>query len=138
MIERGKIISVENQKALVELEENAACGGCGICKSSDGKRELTVELPQGKDFEPGQQIRIEISSAETLKGGFAIFIIPLIAFLIGAVLGDTIFSAAGVGLHGDIASIICGFLFLLIALAVASLIYRSDRKSRKLAPRVRT
>ena len=138
MIERGTIVEINNGSAIVDLVENASCKSCGICAGGKDKRRLSVELPVDKDFEPGQQIEIEISSAETLKGGLAVFILPLIGFMIGAFTGKSIFSALGIELESDVASMIAGFLLLIIILAAVLLIYRSDSKSKKLTPHVRT
>lgn len=138
MIERGTIVEINDGSAIVDLQENKSCESCGICSGGKDKKRLTVELPRGRDYQPGQSIEIEISTSETLKGGLALFILPLIAFMIGAFTGKSIFSAIGIELERDVASIIAGFTLLVIVLAVVAIIYRSDSKSRKLAPHVRS
>jgi sigma-E factor negative regulatory protein RseC len=138
MIEHGTIVEINNGSAIVDLQENESCKSCGICSGNSDKKRLTVELPLDRDYQPGQSIEIEISSAETLKGGLAVFILPLIAFMVGAFTGKSIFAALGIELDSDVASIIAGFALLVIVLAAVSIIYRSDSKSKKLTPHVRT
>ena len=136
MIEHGTITSVENGLAVIEIDENPQCENCRICTGSAGKKKMAVELPPNSTFAAGQQVEIEISSGQTLKGGFMVFIAPLIAYIIGALLGRKIFDAAGIEIEPNLAAIIFGFILSAIALAAATFMYRSEKRKQKLKPHI--
>ena len=137
MIEHGKIVNIEDNDAVVELVEHEECKNCKLCSNIGGKRQLKIELNPSDDFNIGQEVVIEISSGETLLGGFFIFILPLIAFIIGALIGPEITRLLDISFDPNLAAIICGLVLLAISLIVAAFIYRSEKKKKKLTPKMR-
>jgi len=137
MIERGKIVNIENDHATVEMAEGKECAGCRLCTGIGGKRQLKVALDQADLFKAGQVVEIEISSRETLLGGFFVFILPLIAFIIGAMHGPKIFKLFNISIGAELAAMSAGFLLLSVSLAAATALYRSKRKKQKLKTRIR-
>ena len=89
--EKGTIIRLEGDEAMVMLEGGKSCRGCGaakigLCRSGGSSMFLTVRssLP----VRPGDQVVVGID-ARTRRIGFLLaYVIPLAAFILGAVAGD--------------------------------------------------
>jgi positive regulator of sigma E activity len=134
--EKGKVISIHEGKALVMLTPSEKCAGCNLCSQLQpgGKMSLEVEAVEG--LNPGQEVTIEIDSREMLKGGWTVFILPLIAFIVGAVVAPEIVRVIGLKMPKDVASIILGGFLLGITFLGIYLRSRRPRARDKLAPRI--
>ena len=137
MIERGKIVHIEDNHVEVELTEHEQCESCKLCSTSGGKRRIKIGLDLSHDFKSGQEVVIEISSSETLLGGFFVYILPLMAFIAGAVLGPKIFMLLHLSSDQNLAAVITGFFMLILTLAAVTAVYRSEKKKVKLTPKIR-
>ncbi len=137
MIERGLIVNIENNRAVVELAQRKECASCKLCSGVGGKQQLKVELDKIDLFEVGQEVVVEISSSETLKGGFFVFILPLIAFIMGAWGGPKVFELLNISIGADLERMIAGFGLLSLSLVAVTLLYRSEKKKQKLKPRIK-
>ena len=97
--EKGTVIRLEGREALVMLESGKSCKGCGaakvgLCRSGGSSMFLTVRsfLP----VKPGDQVIVGID-AKTRRLGFLLaYVVPLIAFIGGAVAGDVLGGRLGI------------------------------------------
>ena len=136
MTEKGKVISIHEGKALVMLTPSEKCAGCNLCSQLQpgGKMSLEVEAVEG--LHPGQEVTIEIDSREMLKSGWTVFILPLIAFIVGVVAAPEIVRVIGLKIPNDLASIILGALLLGVAFLGIYLRSRHPGHGSNLAPRI--
>ncbi len=91
MLEEGVVISVHNGKATVEITKTAAesCARCGICISAgDVKKLLEVETIPG--LLAGNKVILRIDTPSTYSGIAFLFVLPLLAFFIGCILGEKV------------------------------------------------
>jgi positive regulator of sigma E activity len=136
LIEKGKVISIHEGKALVVLTPSEKCAGCNLCSQLQpgGKMSLEVEAVEG--LHAGQEVTIEINSREMLKSGWTVFILPLIAFIVGAVAAPEIVRVIGFKMTNDVASIILGGFLLVITFLGIYLHSRQTGHGSNLAPRI--
>ena len=137
MIEHGKIVNIEDGCAKVEIKEHEECKNCKLCSAIGKKRVLEVKLDSEQHFQIGQEVAVEINSKETLLGGFAVFIAPLIGFIVGATLGTRIFALLGLKIEDNLEALTAGLVFMGFTIIAAVIIYRSETKKNKLLPKLR-
>lgn len=78
----GRVISIDGDFVVVEMERNSACAKCGICHMGETKTlQLTVENSIGADI--GSRVLIEMEKSGVLKAGSIVYLIPLAALLLG-------------------------------------------------------
>jgi positive regulator of sigma E activity len=136
VIERGKVVSIHEGRALILLTPRRECSQCGLCSQlrPGGKMSLEVEAIEG--LHPGQEVTIEIDSREILKGGWTVFILPLIAFLLGAVAAPDLMRIIGLRVRSDVASILVGSLLLGATFLGIYLRSRNPKRREKLTPKI--
>lgn len=117
MREEGQVIRVEGDLAKVEIERKSACRACGLC-SLIGKNIMIAEVENSIGAKVGERVRIEIPSSVILKGAFLFYILPLVALILGLVLGVKITNLQTGGL-------ILGLVFLVLSFV---LIWRHNKK----------
>ncbi|MCK4904752.1 SoxR reducing system RseC family protein [bacterium] len=82
MIEIGKVIKIEENRAVVLLSASEHCDKCRICMLDDeGQRTLTADNDIGAKI--GNEVEIFISEGMISKLSFLVFILPIMTFLIG-------------------------------------------------------
>ena len=72
-----------------------------------------AENPLGAKL--GQRVRVEISSKEILKGAFLIYILPLLALILGMVLGITITDRLGFKESSQTVGLVLGLVFFVLS-----------------------
>jgi len=128
--ETGRIITIEEGRAVVMLEEGKSCRGCGaakigLCRS--GGRSMFLTARNAKMARLGDQVMIGID-AKTRRTAFLLaYVIPLIAFIAGALAGNIL----GLLLDLPFLDILGAFALLFIGGAVSVTKLKAlDRASR--------
>ena len=137
MIEQGLVVAVRLDSADIKIQKSEECKECNLCEGLGGERTLNVDVPRQVTLQIGQEVSVEISSGEMLKGGFMIFILPLLMFLVGAATGKPVLRVLFSDISADAAAVLTGSVLFVVSLAVAALIYRSENKKRKLKPQLK-
>ena len=91
--ETGKVITLEEDDAVVMLEGGTPCKGCGsakigLCKS--GGRSMFLKARNTISAKPGDQVMIGIDAKTRHLGFLLAYVIPLTAFIAGALAGNMI------------------------------------------------
>ncbi len=136
MTEKGKVISIHEGRALILLMPSEKCGECRLCSQLQPGGRMSLEVEAMEGLHPGQEVTIQIDSREMLKGGWTIFILPLIAFIVGAVAAPDLMHAVGMRLPGDLASILLGGFLLGLTFLGIYLRSRGPKYRKKLTPRI--
>jgi positive regulator of sigma E activity len=85
MIEIGKVLKIEEDKAEVALEASEHCRKCGVCMlDSHGQR--TLKVYNTAEAEVGDRVEVSIPKGVVSKCSYFIFIFPIISFLLGYLL----------------------------------------------------
>lgn len=78
----GRVVALKGTAAVIQLERNSACEKCGICHMGETKTmQLEVENSIGADV--GKRVLIEMDRVNVLKASTIVYIVPLMALLLG-------------------------------------------------------
>src|SRR5690554_3917983 len=78
----GRVIAIKDNRAVVELERNSTCAKCGVCHMGMTKTlQLEVENSIGADV--GKRVLINMEKGAVLRAGAIVYLIPLLALLLG-------------------------------------------------------
>lgn len=78
----GKIIAVEGENAVIQLERNSACAKCGICHMGETQTiQIAVENNIGAAV--GTRVLVKMDRGVVLRAGAIVYLIPLAALLLG-------------------------------------------------------
>lgn len=111
MEEEGRVIKIEGNLAQVEVERKSACRACGLC-SLRGKNTMMAEVENSIGARVGERVRIEIPSSLILKGALLFYILPLVALILGLVLGIKITNLQTGGLILGFSLFILSFILI--------------------------
>lgn len=82
--EQGVVIEISGNMAKVKSNRHGDCKNCGACPG-DNATVLEVQNPLGA--KPGQRVVFEIKEENMLKAAFVVYILPIIAILLGSMFG---------------------------------------------------
>lgn len=82
----GKVISINGEEATVTFERSSMCNHCKACGIKD---EKTMEACVLNDVnaKTGDSVVVEMDSRTIVKASFIAYVIPLVFFLLGLVVG---------------------------------------------------
>ena len=92
MIQIGRILSVKNGFAYMEVNRKGACGSaCATCESSacESKSEF-ISVPNELNAQEGDSVELFVNDNFVLHSIYKLYGIPLIAFLLAIGLGQFI------------------------------------------------
>lgn len=85
MKEKGKVIKVNGEKAVVLMENTAGrCEKCGLCKKISGRGPF-LEVKNSKGMKEGDKVEVEIKEDDLLNISIFIFGFPLAGFVLGII-----------------------------------------------------
>lgn len=133
--EQGKIEEINKQTAVVRIRKRSACAHCesrGSCSIS--KRDMVIEVPNDLKAGVGDEVEVSVPEGTLLKLSALIYLLPVIALLVGAFFGAMI----GETLHmnASLTAIILGGVFMAIAFYGLILYDRKKRKGNASYPRM--
>lgn len=106
MIEEvGRIVAREDGRVWIEAERRSACGGCSAAKGCGtqvlkgvfGRRPLRLPAEDRTEAQVGEQVRFGLREEALLRGSLAVYLLPLLALLGGALLGEALAPQWGLG-----------------------------------------
>ena len=90
--QEGIVLEVVGDMAKVKTSRHNDCENCGACP---GNSAMVLEALNPVGAKPGQRVAIEVQEVNMLKAAFIVYILPLIAVFIGAVLGGMLAQRLG-------------------------------------------
>jgi sigma-E factor negative regulatory protein RseC len=116
MEEEGIVIGVEGVTAVVRVVRKGACEHCtaGTCDMTEQGAEITALNPVGARV--GQRVRVVMHSTQYLKGSMIVYGLPVLALMVGAVVGKIYGPRLFPGLEPDLAAAIAGFGLMALSL----------------------
>ncbi len=108
----GRIIKIEQDKAIVEISRSSACGdNCHGCNESCSIAPLKIEVENSLNAKLGDYIELAMDTTTVMKLAFFVYIIPIFMMIIGVLLSLTILKRIGYTNY-EIISILIGILCL--------------------------
>lgn len=111
--EEGIIIEIiKGNIAKVKVGRHNECKNCGACP---GDSSVVIEAKNPIEAKLGQRIAFEMKETNMLMAAFVVYIVPLVAVVVGVFLGQTIakkfgFSILGFQIAGGIITFILSML----------------------------
>ncbi len=124
--EKGKIIDVQDDMALVEIQRKSVCHTCslnkgcgtGVISSMIGNKRFRFSVYNSINAAVGDNVTIGIEDDLLLKSSFAVYITPLLLMFIGAWSGTyvanlfTMASSEGISVIFGMLGLALGFVWL--------------------------
>ena len=114
--ETGTVVEIlEQSKAIVLCEKSSLCEHCATsaaCSIGDDDRHRLVTVHNTVHALVGDRVKIAASTDTFLKSSFVIYIVPLIALVLGAILGKFIGESLVTSIDPNMLSAIFGVFFL--------------------------
>jgi sigma-E factor negative regulatory protein RseC len=117
MIEEvGTVVELRGKHlAVVLCQKSNLCEHCptsGACHIGDNGRERLVEAHNPLGAAVGDRVRVAVSTRSFLQSSFLLYIVPLIALVVGAIIGRLIGARLQAGPDPELLSAIFGVFFL--------------------------
>lgn len=85
MREKGKIIDLKKDIAVVLMEEKEKCSSCGLCKKIIERKPI-IEAKNEINAKIGDNVEVEINEDTLFKISLFIYGIPIVGFITGIFL----------------------------------------------------
>ncbi|NPV79146.1 MAG: SoxR reducing system RseC family protein [Firmicutes bacterium] len=134
MQEMGRVVKVDGNIALVEIERRTACGRCQLCEV--GRRGASsIEAYNAARASVGDIVTVEMEGRNVLAAAFIAYMVPLIFMFVGFFVGDAIAPFAGLEANSQTLSAVLGVVFLVGSYGIVHL-YDKAISRRGTKPRV--
>lgn len=128
-VETGVVIEIDGKTAKVRASRHGNCKDCGLCL---GDSAITVEAQNPLAAEVGQSVDFELQEVNMLQTAFIVYIMPLIAALVGSVFGAYIGSKFGLSVI--LFEVGGGVIAFILSLIFIKLYDKSAKKNKKMQP----
>jgi len=88
LTERGCVISVKDDAAVVAMPMSKECESCGACLIAGEGREVVLLARNDAGAAEGDNVEVEISAGRVVAAAFIIYVIPLILTIVGFLVGN--------------------------------------------------
>lgn len=114
--EYGNVVELKGKMVAVVLcQKGSFCKNCASmqsCQVSDDNRSMLVEAHNIIGAAVGDRVRLVTSSRSFLQSSFMLYIVPLIALVIGAVAGHAVGERMAAGPDPNLLAALIGTAFL--------------------------
>jgi sigma-E factor negative regulatory protein RseC len=97
--EKAVVVSNRGEKAKVSIMRTSACDHCRACSVSSGGRPIHVWAKNPLNAKSGEVVEIELENSAFLSATFIAYTVPLIALLLGILIGYKLALTLGIGLY---------------------------------------
>jgi sigma-E factor negative regulatory protein RseC len=115
--EYGNVVELKGKMVAVVLcQKSSFCKNCASmqsCQVGDDNRSMLVEAHNVIGAEVGNKVRLVITSKSFLQSSFLLYIVPLIALIVGAVAGHLIGESMPAGPDPNLLAALIGTAFLI-------------------------
>ena len=118
MIEEvGTVVELKSKHtAVVMCQKSSLCENCatsGACAMGDDDKTRLIDVQNSLGATVGEQVRIATTTKSFLQSSFLLYIVPLIALVIGAIVGKLVGENLATGLDPNLLSAVFGVFFMI-------------------------
>jgi len=114
--ENGTVVELKGKStAVVMCQKSSLCEHCatsGSCMIGDNEHTRLIEVKNHLGAAVGDHVRIATTTKSFLQSSFLLYIVPLIALVIGAIAGKLVGDRLDTGLDTNLLSAIFGVFFM--------------------------
>lgn len=115
--ENGVVVELKGKTtAVVMCQKSSLCENCatsGSCMLGDDEHTRLVDVKNTIGAAVGDHVRIATSTKSFLQSSFLLYIVPLIALVLGAVAGKFVGDHVSTGLDTNLLSAVFGVFFMI-------------------------
>ena len=133
--ETGMVIQIKGEYAVVKTQRAAGCGACTekeTCHSMGGGREIEFTAINDANAGAGEQVVLDFKTSRMLKLSMLIYIFPILALVIGAVIGHN--WAISAGIDPSVGAAVPGFLAFFAAIGIILRLEKGAKHSDRYKP----
>jgi sigma-E factor negative regulatory protein RseC len=110
----GQVVGIDGDIAMVMVRRHDVCGKCGGCGAAiSGGGENYIEAQNIVNAEVGHTVKVTSDTGQVLKASFVVYIVPILALLVGILLGTEIGAVLGLLAREELVGLFFGVIFLL-------------------------
>lgn len=117
--EQGVVIETRSDIAFISTERGSECDSCGsksLCKPGEGEdMTMVVEAFNQVEAKVGERVVFTVGAATVLRAGMMLYLVPLLSFIAGVVVGQVFGSKLLPDTNIDLVSAVLGFVFVVIS-----------------------
>ncbi|MEW6665885.1 MAG: SoxR reducing system RseC family protein [Thermodesulfobacteriota bacterium] len=134
--ESGIVERVSLGRALVRIQKGGSCASCENRTSChiDSDRPLLIEVDNEVGAAVSNRVELSMPTASLLKLSFLVYMVPVLALVVGAILGAE--WAGALGVSSTSASLLTGGAALAVSFIFLKLLDRSMRRRPEYRPRL--
>ena len=140
IIERGKVVESMDGLAVVIVNRSSACEGCGAkgaCHTFGGGKDAKVSVENSVEAKAGDMVEIGIEEASLVTASFIVYIVPVIALLLGAGAGQYISGVSGcINISEGSGAAFGGLIAMILSLLLIRFLNPVFEKYRSMRPKI--
>lgn len=138
MEEQGVIIESRGPTVLIKTKRTSSCDGCTSKKScaTVGENEMVIEADNPVGAHVGDRVLYEVGAASVIKAGLLLYLVPVVSFIVGVVLGQSAGPRYFPQYNSDLVSGLMGVGFLVIAFVGLKIYSATAERRRSFRPHV--
>ncbi len=129
MTDIAKVIKVEGNKVIAEVQPSDNCGSCNACYGANQKTN-SLTLLNLINAKKNDLIIVEISESKSIQLSILVYIFPIIMMILGYFLGELLIQSKD---SDNPFAVGLSVVFLLISFLV---IYFIDKKNKGFSPQI--
>jgi sigma-E factor negative regulatory protein RseC len=122
MQEVGTVVELQGRHvAMVLCRKSTFCSGCaamGLCQVGDDGRSMLVEAHNVLGADVGDRVRVVSRPGQFLLASFLLYVVPLLALIVGAAVGEIVGAFYGLGIDPNLLAAILGIAFMVGAFVI--------------------
>jgi sigma-E factor negative regulatory protein RseC len=139
MEEEGLVVEEQGSTVLIRTQRSSSCDSCSSKKSCASIGETGDMLVEAENFvgvHVGDRVVYSVGTASLIKAGLLLYLVPVIGFIAGVVLGRPLQETYLTSYNADLVSGVLGVAFLAVAFLGLKLFGNFASKSPSYRPHV--
>lgn len=135
MRERAIVIEEHGDQAKIQIIRSSACAHCRGCSiGSLDKKKIHIWAKNPLKAKPGQTVEVELTETAFFQATILVYLIPLIAFILGLILGYRLTNPLKV--TQEIFALIIGLSFMSFSFVLNYLMNSKFEKSGRFVSKI--
>lgn len=111
MLEKGRVVALKGEVAVVQFMRTSACKNCGACLKA-GDSEMAVEVTNTLNAKVNDEVSVELPERNFFQAAFLMYGIPLAALLIALFVTSALTTSELTVIGVSVASAVLAFVLL--------------------------
>lgn len=138
MEENGIVIEDKGLTVMVRTQKKSSCDSCAtksLCQGI-GEDDMLIEAENSVGAKVGDHVVFSVKAGNILKAGVLLYLVPVLCFIFGVVLGQTLVAGYFPRQNPDLVAGVFGVVLLLAAFVGLKLYNRVLERDRSHMPRI--